>query len=114
MSLFPTVILVNDISERLEKRWYHGKTCVGIKIPATDLSTALRNATELANILIEKIDTEQAAPPVLILYTDGGPEHQATFLNVKTVMIYLQKYLELDLVLPERTTPGFIFLLKVS
>ena len=74
----------------------------------------MRNATEVANILIEKIDTKQAAPPVLILYTDGSPEHQATFLNVKTVMIYFQKYLDLDLVLPVRTTPGFLFLPKVS
>ena len=39
------------------------------------LLTALRNATEVANVLIEKFDTKEAISPVLILYTGGGPEH---------------------------------------
>ena len=80
--------------------------CVGIKISATDPSTALRNATEVANILIEKFDTKEAVRPVLILYTDGGPEHRTTYLSVKIAMICLQKYLDLDQVLAVRTAPG--------
>ena len=72
--LFPTVIFVIDI---LKEQTNHDvvEKCVGIKISATDPSTALRNATEVANILIEKFDTKEAVRPVLILYTDGGPEH---------------------------------------
>ena len=75
ISLILTVILINDIPERVDKSWYHGKACVGIKISATDPSTSLQNATEVANVLIEKFDTKEAVPLVLILYTDGGPEH---------------------------------------
>ena len=80
--------------------------CVGIKISATDLSTALRNATEVANVLIEKLDTKEALAPVLILYTDGGPEHRTTFLSGQIGMICSQKYLDLDQVLAVRTAPG--------
>ena len=31
ISLISTVILVNDIPERVDKSWYPGKACVGIK-----------------------------------------------------------------------------------
>ena len=100
ISLIPTVILVNDIPERVDESWYREKACVG------DPSTALQNATEVANVLIEKFDTKEAVPPVLILYTDGGPEHQTTYISVKIAMICLQKYLDLDQVLAVRTAPG--------
>ena len=90
ISLIPTVILVNDTPERVDELWYREKACVG------DPSTALQNATEVANFLIEKFDTKEAVPPVLILYTDGGPEHRTTYLSVKIAMICLQKYLDLD------------------
>ena len=100
------MILVNDIPERVDKSWYRGKACVGIKISATDPSTALQNGTEVASALIEKFDTKEAVPPVLILYTDGGPEHRTTYLSVKIAMICLQKYLDLDQVLAVRTAPG--------
>ena len=98
------MILVNDSGRH--KSWYHGKASVGIKISATDLFTALQNATEVANVLIEKFDTKEAVPPVLILYTDGGPEHRTKFLSVKIVLICLQKYLDIDQVLAVRTAPG--------
>ena len=97
------MILVNDIPERVDKSWYRGKACVGIKISATDPSTALQNGTEVASALIEKFDTKEAVPPVLIFYTDGGPEHRTTYLSVK---ICLQKYLDLDRVLAVHTAPG--------
>ena len=108
-SFIPTVILVNDIPERVDKSWYRGKACVSINISATDPSTALRNATAVPNVLIEKFNTKEAGPPVLILYTDGGPEHRTTFLSVKIAIICLQKYLDLDQVLAVRTAPGHYY-----
>ena len=99
------MILANVIPESLGKSWYHGRACIGIKISATDPSTALRNAAEVVNVLIEKFDTKEAVPLVLIFYTNGGPEHRTTFLSVKIAMICLQKYLDLDQVLAVRTAP---------
>ena len=106
ISLIPTVILVSDIPERIDESWYRGKACVGIKISATGSSIALWNATEVVNVLIEKFDTKEAVPPVLIPYTDGGPEHRTTYLSVKIAMICSQKYLDLDQFLAVRTAPG--------
>ena len=40
------------------------------------------------------------------MYTDGGPEHRATFLSVKIALICSQKLLNLDEVLAVRTAPG--------
>ena len=106
ISLIPTVILINDIPESIEKSWYHGKACVGIKMTATNPSSALRNLTEIAKVLINKYGSKGAVPPILILYMDGGPEHRTTFLSVKIALICIQKFLNLDKVLAVRTAPG--------
>ena len=73
---------------------------------ATDQSSALFNATEIAKVLISKYGSKEAVPPILILYTDGGPEHHTTFLSVKIALICLQKFLSLDQVLAVCTAPG--------
>ena len=52
ISLILTVILISYIPEYIDKSWNPGKACVGIEISATDLSTALWNAVEVANVLI--------------------------------------------------------------
>ena len=106
ISLISTVTPMNDIPESIETSWYNGKACVGIKMTATDPSSALRNATEIAKVLINKYGSKEAVPPNLILYTDGGPEHHTTFLSVKIALICLQKFLNLDQVLAVCTAPG--------
>ena len=106
ISLISTVILVNDMPESVDKSWYRGKACVGINISSTDPSIASQNVTKVADVLIEKVATKEAVPPVLILYTDGGPEHRTTFLSVRIALVCLQKYLDLDQVLAVRTAPG--------
>ena len=40
---------------------------------ATDPSSALRNATEIAKVWINKYGSKEAVALILILYTDGGP-----------------------------------------
>lgn len=79
ISLIPTVILLNEIPDKVGGSWYRGSPCVCLKITATEPSSALRNASEIANLLIKKFGSKQNIPPVLIIYTDGGPEHRTTF-----------------------------------
>ena len=62
ISLIPTVILINDIPESIEKSWYRGKACVGIKMTATNPSSALRKATEIAKVLINMV-AKKLYPP---------------------------------------------------
>ena len=109
ISLIPTVILINDIPESIEKSWYHGKACVGIKMTATNPSSSLLNTTEIVEVLINKYGSKEAVPPILILYTDDGPKHCTTFLSVKITLICLQKILNLDQVLTVHTAPGYSY-----
>lgn len=92
ISLVPTVILLNEIIERHDGSWYCRKTIASLKITATDPSSALRNAKEIANALTEKYRTKENVLPVLVSYTDGGAEHMIAFPRVKGAMIALQKY----------------------
>ena len=90
--MVPTVILLNEIIERHDGSWYCRKTIASLKITATDPSSALQNAKEIANALTEKYRTKENVLPVLVSYTDGGAEHMIAFLSVKGAMIALQKY----------------------
>ena len=46
-----------------------------------------------------------AVKPVLILYTDGGPEHRLTYLSVETALIALFRKLDLDYLCAGPTVP---------
>ena len=87
LSSIPTVILINHISESVEDSWYRGEPNFLLKITAISPSSALRNAREVAGVLIAKYGSIEQIPPALIMYTDGGPEHRATFLSVKIAII---------------------------
>ena len=106
ISLTPTVILLHDIPDEVEGSWYRGKPHVLLKVTASCPSTALRNAREIANMLVSYYGSKEDVPPVLFLYTDGGPEHRTNFLSVKIAMIALKKFFNLDLLIAARTAPG--------
>ena len=78
MALIPTVILVHDIPDEVDKSWYRGHAHIYMKISATESSSALRNAAEIENVLIQRYGRRGLVPPILIIYTDGGPEHRTT------------------------------------
>ena len=52
---------------------------------------------------------KQNIPPIIILYTDGGPEHRSNFLSVKIALIALQKSLNADMLVAVRTAPRHSF-----
>ena len=89
LSLTPTVILINHISESVEDSWYRGEPNVLLKITAISPFSASRNAQEVADVLIAKCGSIEQIPPALIMYTDGGPEHRTAFLGVKIAIIAL-------------------------
>ena len=70
LSLIPTVILTNHISESAEDSWYRGEPNVLLKITAISPSRALMNAREVADVLIVKHGSIEQIPPALIMYTD--------------------------------------------
>ena len=106
LSLIPTTILINEVPSTVDGSWYRGTPYLGVKVTALQSSTALRNAREIAGCLILRYGSKEVFPPVLIVYSDGGPEHRTTFLSVKIAMIALSKFLNLDMLLLARTAPG--------
>ena len=87
LSLIPTTILINEVPSTVDGSWYRGTPYVGVKVTALQSSTALRNVREISDRLILKHGNKEEVPPVLIVYSDGGPEHRTTFLSVKIAMI---------------------------
>ena len=83
ISLVPTVVLIHEIPNSIHESFYRGIPYVYLKIHATEPSSAIRNAKEIANALIEKYKGKENIPPMLTIYTDGGPEHRSNFLSVQ-------------------------------
>ena len=44
--------------------------------------------------------------PVLLLYTNGGPDHRSTYMSVKLSMIALFRSRDLDMLVALRTAPS--------
>ena len=47
-----------------------------------------------------------AVPPMLLIYSDGVPDHRITFESVKLSLIYLFKHLDLYVLIAARTAPS--------
>ena len=82
VSLVLTVLLIHEIPNSIDESFYRGIPYVYLKIHATEPSSAIRNAKEIADTLIEKYEGKENIPTMLNIYTDGGPEHRSNFLSV--------------------------------
>ncbi len=101
LSLTPSVAMVIDVPESIEKSFYRGRVFVLLKENAFQPSSPRRHMAELKKIL------QGLAPvkPVLLLYTDGGPDHRLTYLSVQLSLIALWLNLDLDFLCAVRTPP---------
>ena len=97
----PSVALINDIPTEIASSWYSGKVFYALKESAFEPSSPIRHVTELFSLLqnLENVN------PVLLLYTDGGPDHRLTYLSVQVALIALFKKLDLDYLCAARTAP---------
>ena len=106
-SITPSVCLKIDIPDTIENSFYKGKVTVTYKDSVFQPSTPFRHGIEIQRIL-ENGDGD--VPPVLIIYSDGGPDHRITYHSVKLALIVLFKILDLDLLIAGRTAPGHSWL----
>ena len=106
-SITPSVCLKIDIPDTIENSFYKGKVTVTYKDSVFQPSTPFRHGIEIQRIL-ENGDGD--VPPVLIIYSDGGPDHRITYHSVKLALIVLFKILDLDLLIVGRTAPGHSWL----
>lgn len=71
---------------------------MGLKKSTFQSSSPIRHAKELLIVLQSSGDTN----PILLLYTDGGPDHRSTYPSVQ---ICLFLHLDLDFLCAIRTPP---------
>ena len=76
ISVMPTVMLLHHIPADVEDSWYCGIPDIYLKLHAMEPSTAVRNAKEIANVIIDHYGgKKKLVTPISGICTDGGPEH---------------------------------------
>ena len=78
-----------------------GTVFVGVKDIVFEPSSPFRHMAELHNVL----QKNSFSTPVLFLYSDGGPDHRLTYVNVQLSLICLFLKLNLDYLCAGRTAP---------
>ena len=94
-SVIPGVALLCDVPDSIEESFYRGQVFVSIKDAVLQPSSPLRHPTELSMLLCQQDITR----PIMVLYTDGGPDHNNTFLTVQLSLIAIFLQHNLDMIL---------------
>ncbi|XP_078340082.1 uncharacterized protein LOC111130598 [Crassostrea virginica] len=100
-SIVPSVTMLLDIPESIYGSFYRGQVYVGVKDLVLEPSSPIRHITEASKIL----ELEQDQKPVLLIYTDGGPDHRLTYLSVQLSLICLFLNGKYDMLVAVRTPP---------
>lgn len=100
-SLTPSVVFKLDIPLDISGSWYKGIVHIGVKDSVFEPSSPFRHAIETESVL-----EGYQAKPILLIYSDGGPDHRCTYLSVMYTMVYLWLKLDLDQLILARTPPG--------
>ena len=89
--IVPLVALFVLISNNIYGKFYRGRVAVPLKDKVTQLSSAMRYATELAAVLRAKYSSDSITSDkaVFVVVTDGGPDHRLTYTSVKLHYSYI-------------------------
>ncbi len=98
-SVVPSVALKVDVPEDVSESWYRGDVVITLKDAAFEPSSPMRHSAELVQTLRSDLK------PILFLYSDGGPDHRVTYINVQIALIALFRRLDLDYLCAARTAP---------
>ena len=103
----PSVSFVVDIPESSHDSFYQGRAYVCLKDKVTQPSSPLRHSTELASLLLKHYSDDGlvSTKPVLVVVSDGGPDHRITYASVQVALICLFISLNLDMLVVGRTCP---------
>jgi hypothetical protein len=105
LSLTPSITLFINILHNISESFYDGKVYVCYKDAVFQPSSALRHSTEYFNLISHQYRS-QPLPPILSLYTDGGPDHRCTFGSVQIALICLFLAGDFDMLIAVRTAPN--------
>ena len=103
--LIPSVDFLAEVPDSIRDSFFEGVPHVTVKDKIFQPSNAFRHAAEL-------IQTQQAsestnnANEILMIYSDGGPDHRVTYGSVQVSLICLFILLDLDMLVAARNAPG--------
>ena len=100
--LVPSVVLVVDLPDSRQDSFFQGRAYVTLKDKVTQASSAMRHSAETMSILHQDGTHNK---PILLMVSDGGPDHRVTFGSVKMALIALFRALNLDMLVAIRTCP---------
>lgn len=105
-----------DAPDDVHGNFYRGKVFVTCKDKVTQQSSAFRHVTELMSIVTTYFSTDglESNNPIIVLVTDGGPDHRLTFALVKISLLVLFLGLNLDMLVAVRTCMSLSELDKFS
>ena len=105
LSLTPSVIFFISIPNDISESFYNGQVFVSYKDTVFEPSSAIRHSAEFLNALNIQYE-HQILPPILCLYTDGGPDHRCNYGSVQMALICLFLRGDFDLLIAVRTAPN--------
>lgn len=100
-SKVPSVTMLLDIPESIYGSFYRGQVYVGVKDLVLEPSSPIRHITEASKLL----EFEQNQKSILLIYTDGRPDHRLTYLSVQLSLICLFLHGKYDMLVAVRTPP---------
>ena len=83
--------------------FYSGQIYVGLKDSVFQGSDPIRHIIELIKVLRAE---HNQLPPYLVLFSDGGADHNITFLYVQCALLALFRVLDLDILNVGRCAPN--------
>ena len=101
-SIIPSVMFRIDIPDDIEGSWYSGQVCITFKEGVFQPSSPMRHGAELSSWLTAQLGSKS----ILLLYTDGEPDHRLTYVSTQLSLIALFLNLNLDLLCAARTAPN--------
>ncbi|GES77742.1 hypothetical protein GLOIN_2v1780244 [Rhizophagus clarus] len=105
LSLTPSVTFFISIPNDISGSFYDGQVFVSYKDTIFEPSSAIRHSAEFLNALNIQYE-HQIFPPILCLYTDGGPDHRCTYGSVQIALICLFFRGNFDFLVALRTAPN--------
>ena len=105
--IVPSVSFFINIPENPTESFYRGQAFVTNKDKATRPSSPLRHAAELSDLvrIHYSENGSTATKPIMVVISDGGPDHRVTFGSVQVASLTLFMSLNLDMLVCMRTCP---------
>ena len=97
----PSVTVLCDVPVNIDSSFCWGQVLVGLNNVITEPSSSMRHSAKLYKLFAER----NIESPVMLIYTDGGPDHNTTCLLVELGIIALLLQHNLGMIEAVKTTP---------